>query len=148
MEFDGIEGFMSALNNAIQVALREIADVEIKRLVLEVIEEEVYGAYSPNYYERRHSDGGFGSESNIKVDFNSSGDGVTMDITNETRGNGDASGRYIDSIIETGQGYKWNGRPPARPYAEIAEKRIIAEEIVEKALASALKSLGFDVTLE
>ncbi|MGL4450747.1 MAG: hypothetical protein ACRCX8_18990 [Sarcina sp.] len=148
MEFEDIEGFMSALNKAIEMALRSVVDEEVKRLVVEVIQEEVYDTYIPNHYERRHSSGGFADEGNLKVEFNSSGDGVNVDITNETRGNGDARGKYIDTIIESGSGYKWNGKPPARPFAEIAEKRIIAEQIVERALVSALKSLGFDVTLE
>ena len=44
-----------------------VYDQEMKKIEQEVIDSNVYGAYSPKEYERRGKGGGIGSEGNMEV---------------------------------------------------------------------------------
>ena len=138
-EYDNIEELCADLLNDIKNVVADEVAKEMKKIEQEVIDKNVYSAFSPKVYERRKDNGGLRSEDNMVTDISITGDVVTIEVANMTIGNeryNDYWKGEIQPLIESGN-YMWNGNmPPPRPFIDETQnevdKRI--EEIVEKSL--------------
>lgn len=143
-DFDDINSLMLEL----QKETFRVFDTKVRKEAKEVLHEEsenIYNDYTPSSNKvsryRQGLDGGYGDENNIEVDVDMMKNGtMTMELTNETKGS--RQNVYLDSIIETGEGYNWTDNVPPRPAFERATDRLILESVVENALKSGLKSKG------
>ena len=123
---------------------------EMKNIEQEVIEDVVYNAYNPTYYERR-TIGGLGDKENMKETIMSKGNTLEIRVENITKGNSeysDAEGYtdgYIDEIIETGQGYGYDldNYIGARPFTEITQNVIDYTDRIDKVIEEELRKKGY-----
>lgn len=120
-------------------------DGKITQEVKQVYSEEVdnmYREYTPNYYERRYNDKGFGDDSLWDVDVNLTNNGVDLTLINEA----DAvnSNVRLDTLIEEGL-YDWKNSPNERPVYERTQNRLDSEQIIENILESELRKKGWEL---
>ena len=138
-EYDNIEALYADLLNDIKNVVADEVAKEMKKIEQEVIDKNVYSAFSPKVYERRKDNGGLRSEDNMITDISTTDNGVIIEIENMTIGNeryNDYWKGEIQPLIESGS-YMWNGNmPPPRPFIDDTQKEVDEkiEEIVEKAL--------------
>ena len=130
--------FVDLLKDIQTSVAQEIAE-QIIDIEQDIIDENVYEAFEPRVYERREDGGGLRSRENMDIKIKSNDNGVTVEVTNITKGNSDYKNYYrgyIQPLIEEGM-YMWTRRPPARPFVDDVQKEIDknAEDIVEEALS-------------
>lgn len=146
----GIDDIYDKLLNDIKKEIAPKIAEEMKNIEQEVIEEVVYNAYTPIYYERRTS-GGLSDKKNMKETIAFKGNDLEIKVKNVTKGNSeysDAEGYtdgYIDEIIETGQGYGYDldSYIGARPFTEISQNVIDYTDRIEKLFEEELKKKGW-----
>lgn len=127
----------------------EVAE-EIKDIEAEVIDETVYNAYDSNI-DRRMDNGGLSDKSNMKEEIVSIKDGVTIEVTNETKGNSNYStmdgytSDFIADIIEDSEGYGYglDDYIPKRPFQEITQNYIDYTDRVDKVVEKSLDKKGW-----
>ncbi len=116
----------------------------------EVIETNVYDAYTPKKYQRRGTEDGFLDTNNmVFTDVQSSGNSVNLTFENITTGNDSMSGQRLDDLFENGNG-TWDN-----PNGSWANKRPFVEDTIDSlnqnkgelvnAVKKDLKNLGFEV---
>lgn len=116
----------------------------------EVIEPNVYDAYTPKKYERRGAEGGFLDKSNmVFTDVQTNGNSVNLTFENITTGNDSMSGERIDDLFENGNG-TWensNGRwVNKRPFLDDTVEALNNNKgELTNAVKKDLKNIGFDV---
>ena len=116
----------------------------MKKIEQEVIDRNVYSAFSPKVYERRKDGGGLRSEDNMVTDISTNGDSVIIEIENMTTGNeryNDYWKGEIQPLIESGS-YMWNGQnPPPRPFIDDTQKEV--DKKIDKIVEDALNKLDW-----
>ena len=134
--------------------LRDVAPAiaeEMKNIEQEVINEVVYNAYSPTYYERRYEDGGLSDKKNMKHDIEETANGFNITVKNITKGHegyymadGHTDG-YIADIIEEGKGYGYglDDVIGARPFNEVSQEVIDSTNKIENTIIRELKKRGW-----
>ena len=134
--------------------LRDIAPAiaeEMKNIEQEVINEVVYNAYSPTYYERRCEDGGLSDKENMEHDIEETANGFIISVKNITKGNDEYSEAegyttgYIADIIEEGKGYGYglDNIIGARPFNEESQEEIDSTNRIENTIIRELKKRGW-----
>ena len=124
---------------------------EMKNIEQEVINEVVYNAYSPTYYERRYEDGGLSDKENMEHDIEETANGFIISVKNITKGNDEYSKAegytdgYIADIIEEGKGYGYglDDVIGARPFTEISQNVIDYTDKIENTIIRELKKRGW-----
>ena len=145
-----IDGIYNKLLNDIKNEIAPKIAEEMKNIEQEVIEEVVYNAYTPIYYQRRPS-GGLGDKENMEETIVSKENNIEIKVKNVTKGNSeysDAEGYtdgYIDEIIETGQGYGYDldSYIGARPFTEISQNVIDYTDKIVKLFEEELRKKGW-----
>ena len=145
-----IDGIYNKLLNDIKNEIAPKIAEEMKNIEQEVIEEVVYNAYTPIYYQRRTS-GGLGDKENMEETIVSKENNIEIKVKNVTKGNSeysDAEGYtdgYIDEIIETGQGYGYDldDYIGARPFTEISQNVIDYTDKIVKLFEEELRKKGW-----
>ena len=146
----GIEEIYNKLVNDIKKEIAPKIAEEMKNIEQEVIEEVVYNAYNPTYYERR-TKGGLSDKENMKETIAFKENNLEIRVENVTKGNAeysDAEGYttgYIDEIIETGQGYGYDldNYIGARPFTEITQNVIDYTDRIDKVIEEELRKKGY-----
>ena len=146
----GIEEIYNKLVNDIKKEIVPKIAEEMKNIEQEVIEEVVYNAYNPTYYERR-TKGGLSDKENMKETIAFKENNLEIRVENVTKGNAEYSDTegyttgYIDEIIETGQGYGYDldNYFGARPFTEITQNVIDYTDRIEKIIEEELRKKGF-----
>lgn len=78
---------------------------ETAETMREVIQDNVYAAFTPEEYQRRGDDGGFSDTDNmVFTDVQTSGNKVNLTFENITEGNDSMSGKRLDELFENGNG--------------------------------------------
>ena len=117
---------------------------EMVKIEQEVIDSNVYGAFTPKEYSRRLDNGGLRSEENMEIVVTRKGDSVEIEVHNATTGNVLYKNYWqgeIQDFIESGV-YMWNGQmPPPRPFIDESQKRV--DENIEVIFERALNKLGW-----
>ena len=147
----GIDDIYNKLLKDIKNEIAPKIAEEMKNIEQEVIEEVVYNAYTPTYYERRYEDGGLSDKENMKETIVSKENNIEIKVKNVTKGNSeysDAEGYttgYIDEIIETGQGYGYdlNYYIGARPFTEVSQNVIDYTDRIVKLFEEELRKKGW-----
>ena len=146
----GIDDIYNKLLNDIEKEIAPKIAEEMKNIEQEVIEEVVYNAYTPIYYERR-TNGGLSDKKNMKETIAFKKNNLEIKVENVTKGNAeysDAEGYtdgYIDEIIETGQGYGYDldSYISARPFTEVSQNVIDYTDRIVKLFEEELKKKGW-----
>lgn len=146
-EFESLLGDLQY--DLIDVAYK-VAD-EMKNIEKEVIEEVVYSAYDPSFYERRMSNGGLSDKANMQEEIDLIQDGVSISVKNITTGNDKYSNAegytdgYISDIIEEGSGYGYelDEYIGARPFQETTQSYIDLTDRVDKIVDKMLDKKGW-----
>ena len=146
----GIDDIYNKLLNDIKKEIAPKIAEEMKNIEQEVIEEVVYNAYTPIYYERR-TNGGLSDKENMKETIAFKENNLEIKVENVTKGNteySDAEGYttgYIDEIIETGQGYGYDldSYIGARPFTEISQNVIDYTDRINKIIEEELRKKGY-----
>ena len=141
--YTDIDELVNDLINDLSSSLGKEIGEEMKKIEQEVIDSNVYGAYSPKEYERRGKGGGIGSEGNMEVTVTPTGDGVTIELHNSTTGNSLYRNYWqgeIQDLIETGN-YLWECGCQPRPFIEDTQEKVDAK--IESIVESALNKLGW-----
>ena len=137
--YDDIEELYADLLNEIKNTVAKEIAKEMKKIEQEVIDRNVYSAFSPKVYERRKDDGGLRSEDNMVEGISIDGDSVIIEVENMTTGNeryNDYWKGEIQPLIESGS-YMWNGKmPPPRPFIDDTQREVDKriDKIVEDAI--------------
>ena len=147
---DEFDLLMERLKKELRDITPAIAE-EMKNIEQEVINEVVYNAYSPTYYERRYEDGGLGDKENMEHDIEETANGFIISVKNITKGNDEYSGAegytddYIADIIEEGQGYGYDldSYISARPFTEISQNVIDYTDRIDKIIENELRKKGY-----
>lgn len=117
---------------------------EMAKIEQEVIDSNVYGAFTPKEYVRRKDNGGLRSEENMEIVVTRKGDSVEIEVHNATTGNVLYKNYWqgeIQDFIESGV-YMWNGQmPPPRPFIDEAQKRV--DENIDAIFERVLGKLGW-----
>lgn len=137
--YEDLDSLFADLLKDIQTSVAQEIAEQIIDIEQDIIDENVYEAFEPRVYERREDGGGLRSRENMDIKIKSNDNGVTVEVTNITKGNSDYKNYYrgyIQPSIEEGR-YMWTRRPPARPFVDDVQKEIDknAEDIVEEALS-------------
>ena len=142
--YDDIEELYADLLNEIKNTVAKEIAKEMKKIEQEVIDRNVYSAFSPKVYERRKDDGGLRSEDNMVEGISIDGDSVIIEVENMTTGNeryNDYWKGEIQPLIESGS-YMWNGKmPPPRPFIDDTQREV--EKRIEKIVEDALNKLDW-----
>ena len=142
--YDDIEELYADLLNEIKNTVAKEIAKEMKKIEQEVIDRNVYSAFSPKVYERRKDDGGLRSEDNMVEGISIDGDSVIIEVENMTTGNeryNDYWKGEIQPLIESGS-YMWNGKmPPPRPFIDDAQKEV--DKKIDKIVEDALNKLDW-----
>ena len=141
--YTDIDELVNDLINDLSSSLGKEIGEEMKKIEQEVIDSNVYGAYSPKEYERRGKGGGIGSEGNMEVTVTPTGDGGTIELHNSTTGNSSYRNYWqgeIQDFVETGN-YLWNCGCPPRQFIEDTQEKVDAK--IESIVESALNKLGW-----
>ena len=147
---DEFDLLMERLKKELRDITPAIAE-EMKDIEQEIINEVVYDAYSPTYYERRYEDGGLGDKENMEHDIEETANGFIISVKNITKGNDEYSEAegytdgYIADIIEEGKGYGYglDDVIGARPFTEISQNVIDYTDKVENTIIRELKKKGW-----
>lgn len=137
--YEDLDSLFADLLKDIQTSVAQEIAEQIIDIEQDIIDENVYETFEPRVYERREDGGGLRSRENMDIKIKSNDNGVTVEVTNITKGNSDYKNYYrgyIQPLIEEGR-YTWTRRPPARPFVDDVQKEIDknAEDIVEEALS-------------
>lgn len=159
MDFENVSELMSNLKNIVAYEMSEDGDIGeiIKDVLVEVIKEHVYDAYSPKLYrddgeepfKRRRENNGFQDRDNIVIFEEFLDDMLVIDVSNKAVGKFD--GERLDEIIISGKGYTWSKSEiykTQQPRDFITETLKVLErtDIINKALKRKLKEkYGFQV---
>ena len=142
--YDDIEELYADLLNEIKNTVADEIAKEMKKIEQEVIDRNVYSAFSPKVYERRKDDGGLRSEDNMVEGISIDGDSVIIEVENMTTGNeryNDYWKGEIQPLIESGS-YMWNGKmPPPRPFIDDTQREI--DKRIDKIVEDALNKLDW-----
>ena len=142
--YDDIEELYADLLNELKNTVAKEIAKEMKKIEQEVIDRNVYSAFSPKVYERRKDDGGLRSEDNMVEGISIDGDSVIIEVENMTTGNeryNDYWKGEIQPLIESGS-YMWNGKmPPPRPFIDDAQREV--DKRIEKIVEDALNKLDW-----
>ena len=142
--YDDIEELYADLLNEIKNTVAKEIAKEMKKIEQEVIDRNVYSAFSPKVYERRKDDGGLRSEDNMVEGISIDGDSVIIEVENMTTGNeryNDYWKGEIQPLIESGS-YMWNGKmPPPRPFIDDTQKEV--DKRIDKIVEDALNKLDW-----
>ena len=147
---DEFDLLMERLKKELRDITPAIAE-EMKNIEQEVINEVVYNAYSPTYYERRYEDGGLSDKENMEHDIEETANGFIISVKNITKGNDEYSEAegytdgYIADIIEEGKGYGYglDDVIGARPFTEISQNVIDYTDRIEDTIIRELKKKGW-----
>ena len=147
---DEFDLLMERLKEELRDITPAIAE-EMKNIEQEVINEVVYNAYSPTYYERRYEDGGLGDKEYMEHDIEETANGFIISVKNITKGNDEYSEAegytdgYIADIIEEGKGYGYglDDVIGARPFTEISQNVIDYTDKIENTIIKELKKKGW-----
>ena len=142
--YDDIEELYADLLNEIKNTVAKEIAKEMKKIEQEVIDRNVYSAFSPKVYERRKDDGGLRSEDNMVEGISTDGDSVIIEVENMTTGNeryNDYWKGEIQPLIESGS-YMWNGKmPPPRPFIDDTQREV--DKRIDKIVEDALNKLDW-----
>ena len=142
--YDDIEELYADLLNEIKNTVADEIAKEMKKIEQEVIDRNVYSAFSPKVYERRKDDGGLRSEDNMVEGISIDGDSVIIEVENMTTGNeryNDYWKGEIQPLIESGS-YMWNGKmPPPRPFIDDTQREV--DKRIDKIVEDALNKLDW-----
>ena len=142
--YDDIEELYADLLNEIKNTVAKEIAKEMKKIEQEVIDRNVYSAFSPKVYERRKDDGGLRSEDNMVEGISIDGDSVIIEVENMTTGNeryNDYWKGEIQPLIESGS-YMWNGKMP-QPRHFIDDTQREVDKRIEKIVEDALNKLDW-----
>jgi hypothetical protein len=147
---DQLEELMAKLQEQVQDAVKNNVVETIKDVETEHIREDVYNTYTPTMYQRRYEDNGLIDGENMKEVIKKEDNTISLDITNDTLGNPDPTVGYIDSIIESGEGYTWKNseiyqeQPYPRPFTENTYKDLEENKQHVIALKEGLKQYNIE----
>ena len=147
---DQLEELMAKLQEQVQDVVKNNVVETIKDVETEHIREDVYNTYTPTMYQRRYEDNGLIDGENMKEVIKKEYNTISLDITNDTLGNPDPTVGYIDSIIESGEGYKWKNseiyqeQPYPRPFTENTYKDLEENKQHITALKEGLKQYNIE----
>ena len=147
---DEFDLLMERLKKELRDITPAIAE-EMKNIEQEVINEVVYNAYSPTYYERRYEDGGLSDKENMEHDIEETANGFIISVKNITKGNDEYSEAegytdgYIADIIEEGKGYGYglDDVIGARPFTEISQNVIDYTDRIDNVINKEFKRKGW-----
>ena len=147
---DEFDLLMERLKKELRDITPAIAE-EMKNIEQEVINEVVYNAYSPTYYERRYEDGGLSDKENMEHDIEETANGFIVSVKNITKGNDEYSEAegytdgYIADIIEEGKGYGYglDDVIGARPFTEISQNVIDYTDRIDNVINKEFKRKGW-----
>ena len=147
---DEFDLLMERLKEELRDITPAIAE-EMKNIEQEVINEVVYNAYSPTYYERRYEDGGLSDKENMEHDIEETANGFIISVKNITKGNDEYSEAegytdgYIADIIEEGKGYGYglDDVIGARPFTEISQNVIDYTDRIDNVINKEFKRKGW-----
>ena len=147
---DEFDLLMERLKKELRDITPAIAE-EMKNIEQEVINEVVYNAYSPAYYERRYEDGGLSDKENMEHDIEETANGFIISVKNITKGNDEYSEAegytdgYIADIIEEGKGYGYDldSVIGARPFTEISQNVIDYTDKIDSVINKEFKRKGW-----
>lgn len=144
--FDDLESLWNYAKKEIKKTMKNEVVEKMKDVEQEVIQEVVLNAYDSSYYDRRSesTDGreGLISRDNMKPTYIDKKDGISIEMTNDTRGNTNypnSTNDFIDEIVESGQGYTWKSseiykNQQARPFTKETQERLDSSDIIEKTI--------------
>lgn len=135
--FNSLNGLAKYIDKAVHGSIVKDVSMKVKQVMQDHVESDVYDAYSPTQYERT---GKLKSEIAIKPIIN----GAEISPIREE------DGRYIPSIVESGQGYSWKGSEiyktrQKRPFVENTKHEIVEKNIHVEELRKSLRMRGFEV---
>ena len=147
---DEFDLLMERLKKELRDITPAIAE-EMKNIEQEVINEVVYNAYSPTYYERRYEKGGLSDKENMEHDIEETANGFIVSVKNITKGNDEYSEAegytdgYIADIIEEGKGYGYglDDVIGARPFTEISQNVIDYTDRIDNVINKEFKRKGW-----
>ena len=147
---DEFDLLMERLKKELRDITPAIAE-EMKNIEQEVINEVVYNAYSPTYYERRYEKGGLSDKENMEHDIEETANGFIISVKNTTKGNDEYSEAegytdgYIADIIEEGKGYGYglDDVIGARPFTEISQNVIDYTDRIDNVINKEFKRKGW-----
>lgn len=138
--YKDVNALLRGIQKDIGETLKSTVAKEVKSVMKDEIEKEVYIKYNPRKYKREMDDGGLTDEDNINVQLI---DETTL-VVESSRYDGT---RNVSEIVETGKGYMYNfpyaGVP--RPFTESTIERIQSEEIHMRTLKDGLIHKGYEV---
>ena len=139
--------FSERLDNAVNLILVTHVLPAAKKELKATISENVYGAYTPESYHRRGTNGGLLDMS--EVEYNLDEGDHTLYIQDAATGNwncGDLPGVVIADVIAAGEPFTWfgSGKHPVggRPFHEDAERRFAESGKFAASLMKGLRGLG------
>lgn len=141
------------ISRAREVAQKDMTE-KIKDVEIAVIEKTVYDTYWPTMYIRRYSNNGMIDRKNINAQFTDNINGISMYVTNDTRGNTwwpNSTSGYIEHIVEDGVGYTWTEskiykqQPYPRPFTKDTINDLKQNKQHVQALKNGLKKNGIDI---
>lgn len=148
-----IEDLYDHIRKSVTKGMKEDVEFEVKNTMVENIEEHVYEAYDPKYYERRGSWGGLIDFENI---YGQMIDEYTLKVRNIRED--EDSGKDVAYTVETGQGYSFredNGYntkdyknrtyEKPRPFTQKTIETLQNEKRHVKALKSYMGKQGYDI---
>ena len=139
----------AAIENALEI---EVAEV-IKNYLVESAYQNVYEAYTPEFYSRRYGNGGILDKDSIDIDVHGN-ELIAMDTLPGVEGpkgwqqlyGGDVpDGRLAEAIASGDPKYNMD-KAGSRPFHEIAKELAIESGEIEDALRRGLKRQGIDAS--
>lgn len=141
MVFKDMKSWNAYLQKQVQAALENEVAEAVKDVIQDHVQKDVYDAYNPKIHIRDEHDGGLIDRRNIESRPIKDG----IEVENVTR----HDGKYIPTVIETGQGYTYSGYgygyEEPRPFIANTREQIKKEQIHTKTLKKALEQKGFKV---
>lgn len=136
---------LKSLNVYLQKQVQEVMEKEVSETVKDVMQEhiqkDVYDKYEPKRYQRLEHNGGLIDRDNIESRPIRNG----IEVENVTY----HDGKYIPLVIETGEGYTYEGYGYAyekpRPFIAETKKDLNKNKQHVQTLKKGLKKKGFKV---
>lgn len=152
---NSLEELRTQLMSRVKEVAQESMVDKVKDVEVDNIKKTVQDVYNPTIYVRRGSNNGLTDKNNMQVQMYNRGEGISIYIANNTRGNtqywGSTTG-YIAHIIEEGVGYTWkqsriyNLQPYPRPFIQNTINDLKQNKQHVQALRDGLRDNGINAS--
>lgn len=140
-----LAAFMAKLDAAIDSAMQNEVAEGAKEALRDAAYSEVYGAYTPTFFNRRMDAGGLSDVGQMQTSYG----GKTLTVQDmapwqQLYGGSVPGGRLAEAIASGDSRYHFHKAGP-RPFHEEAEQRFAASGEFGNLLAAGLRAAGFKV---